>query len=139
MGELSNCPNCNAIFVKTQFRSVCEACYKKEENSYEAVYKFLRKRENRTAQLHEVIETTGVEEELILKFIRNGRIQISNFPNLSYPCGKCGASIREGKLCDNCETDIKSQIHQLDQEQSIRERNKAEEKRATFYASKPKW
>lgn len=139
MGELANCQNCNAIFVKTQFRNVCEACYKEEEQAYETVYKFLRKRENRTAELHEVVDVTGVEEELILKFIRNGRIQLSNFPNLRYPCGKCGTSIRDGKLCNSCETDIKSQITQLEQEESIRERIKSEQKTATFYASKPKW
>lgn len=138
MGELSNCPICNTLFVKTQFRSVCDACFKKEETAYETVFKFLRKRENRKALLHEVVEETGVAEELILKFIRNGRIQISNFPNLGYPCEKCGKVIREDRLCESCKTDIHKQLNQMDQVEKISERNKSQENQATFYSQSTK-
>ncbi|MDQ0227145.1 hypothetical protein CHH83_08010 [Bacillus sp. 7586-K] len=138
MGELSNCPKCNTLFVKTQFRSVCDACFKEEEKAYETVYKFLRKRENRKALLHEVVEGTGVDEDLILKFIRNGRIQLSNFPNLGYPCEKCGKSIREGRICDSCTSDINEQLHQLDEVEKISERNKSSNIQTTYYSQSTK-
>ncbi len=138
MGELSNCPKCNTLFVKTQFRSVCDACTKEEEKAYETVYKFLRKRENRKALLHEVVEATGVDEDLILKFIRNGRIQLSNFPNLGYPCEKCGKSIREGRICGSCTSDINEQLHQLDEVEKISERNKSSNIQATYYSQSTK-
>ena len=138
MGELSNCPKCNTLFVKTQFRSVCDACFKEEEKAYETVYKFLRKRENRKALLHEVVEGTGVDEDLILKFIRNGRIQLSNFPNLGYPCEKCGKSIREGRICDSYTSDNNEQLHQLDEVEKISERNKSSNIQTTYYSQSTK-
>lgn len=138
MGELANCPKCNTLFIETKFRTVCDACFKQEEKDYETVYAFLRKRENRKALLHEVVEGTGVREELILKFIRNGRIQLSNFPNLGYPCEKCGKTIREDKLCENCKKDIHKQIHQMEQVESISERNKQDTPQATYYSNSRK-
>ncbi|HZH62640.1 MAG TPA: TIGR03826 family flagellar region protein [Metabacillus sp.] len=138
MGELANCPKCNALFVQNQFRTVCEKCYKEEETAYEEVYKFLRKRENRKAQLDEVVEATDVSKELILKFIRQGRIQLINFPNLGYPCEKCGKTIREDRLCVDCKSNIHNQIHQMEQEKMISERNKQSIRETTFYSQSPK-
>ena len=88
MAELMNCPNCGSLFVKTNLRDVCETCYKEEEQAFETVYKFIRKRENRTATIYEASEGTGVDEELIFKFIKTGRLELAQFPNLGYPCEK---------------------------------------------------
>lgn len=30
MGELANCPKCNALFLKTKLQTVCQACIKEE-------------------------------------------------------------------------------------------------------------
>ncbi|WP_026559735.1 TIGR03826 family flagellar region protein [Bacillus sp. J37] len=138
MGELANCPKCNTLFVQSQFRTVCDKCFKEEEQAYETVYKFLRKRENRKAQLDEVVDETGVSKDLILKFIRQGRIQLINFPNLGYPCEKCGKTIREDRLCEECKEGIHKQIHQLEQEKMISDRNKQTARETTFYSQSPK-
>lgn len=140
MGELANCPNCDTLFVQTQFRSVCDKCHKEEEKKYETVYAFLRKRENRKALLDEVVEGTGVSRDLILKFIRNGRIQLSSFPNLGYPCEKCGTLIRSDRLCGSCSNDIKKQLHHVDLEAQISERNKRQSSPSTsaFYSQSTK-
>ncbi|MCY8836059.1 TIGR03826 family flagellar region protein [Bacillus atrophaeus] len=116
MGELANCPKCNALFLKTKLQTVCQACIKEEEKAFETVYKFLRKQENRQSTLNRITEETGVEEELILKFIRQKRIQITHLPNLAYPCERCDTSIREGKFCKACQSDIEGQMDRLNQE-----------------------
>lgn len=134
MAQLTNCPNCNALFVKTNLRDVCEACYKEEEKMFEKVYQFIRKRENRTATMLQVVEATEVEEELILKFIRLGRLKLANFPNLGYPCQKCGKLIRENKLCTNCSSDIRSQLSTLEKEQERQREIKERNKNATFFS-----
>jgi flagellar operon protein (TIGR03826 family) len=108
--ELLNCPTCNAIFVKNRFRDVCEKCYREEEKAYETVYQFLRKRENRAATMSQVVEATGVEEDLLYKFIRKGRLKLTQFPNLGYPCDRCGKLIREGRVCETCANDIKNEL-----------------------------
>lgn len=138
MGEIANCPKCNALFVQSQLRSICEACFKAEEKAYDTVYKFLRKRENRNSILHEIVGGTGVEEELLLKFIRTGRILLSNFPNLGYPCEKCGKEIRKDRLCEGCKDNIQKQLHQIEQEEKIIDRNRVKERSTTFYTQKSK-
>lgn len=138
MGELANCPKCNGLFVQTQLRTVCDTCFKEEENAYETVYQFLRKRENRKAELDVVVEATGVSKELILKFIRQGRIMLSNFPNLGYPCEKCGKTIREERLCNDCKNDIHKQLNRIEQEKMISERNNQSNHQTTFYSQGPK-
>jgi len=116
MSQLDNCPSCGQIYVKNAFREVCETCYKEEEAKYQTVYKYIRQRENRTATMDQVVEGTGVEEYLIIKFIRKGRIQLIHFPNLGYPCDRCGRIIREDKLCQNCKNDIHGQLSQIERE-----------------------
>ncbi|BBU38277.1 TIGR03826 family flagellar region protein [Aeribacillus sp. FSL K6-1121] len=135
MGELANCPKCGSLFVKTRLRSICDACYQEEEKAFETVYNFLRKKENRRSTITEVVQKTGVEEDLILKFIHQGRIQLANFPNLGYPCSRCGTLIREGKLCVSCKKEIQSQIEQMEREEQFQEEK---EKMQTYYAIQPK-
>ncbi|WP_411335127.1 TIGR03826 family flagellar region protein [Metabacillus indicus] len=136
MVELSNCPECYSLFVRTSFKTVCDTCHKKEERHYEAVYSFLKQSRNRTATLVTTAEETGVSEDLILKFIRQGKIQLANFPNLGYPCQKCGTLIRENKLCLTCSKDLKTQLFDLEREEERRQ--KVTEEKATFYTFQPK-
>ncbi|MBD8071392.1 TIGR03826 family flagellar region protein [Bacillus sp. PS06] len=137
MSELANCPNCGAVFVRNTIREVCETCYKKEEIHFKTVYEFIRKRENRTATIPEVVEATGVEEELIYRFIRIGKLQVAQFPNIGYPCSKCGTLIREGKLCGDCTGGLRKQISQLEREdehkRKLSEMNKTQR---TFYTNR---
>lgn len=70
--DLQNCPKCDSLYVKNKFRDVCEKCWKEEEAAYDTVAKFMRKRENRAATVLQVVEATGVPEDLILK-IHPGR------------------------------------------------------------------
>ncbi|MGL4521633.1 MAG: TIGR03826 family flagellar region protein [Bacilli bacterium] len=106
MGELSNCPKCNALYLKTEVRRVCDACYKKEDEMYQMVYAFIRKKENRQATMSEVSEGTGVEEEVIVRFVRTGKLKVVAFPNLAYGCDGCGNPIQAGSLCDKCRKSI---------------------------------
>ncbi|WP_010676919.1 TIGR03826 family flagellar region protein [Bacillus timonensis] len=135
MAELMNCPNCGGLFVKTNIRDVCENCYKEESKAFEMVYKFIRRRENRTATIFETSEGTGVDEELIIKFIRTGRLQLAQFPNLGYPCQKCRTIIREGNLCIDCTKELRTELSTFEKEQErmkeLKERNKS-----TYFAEK---
>jgi flagellar operon protein (TIGR03826 family) len=129
MAELGNCPQCGDIYVLNNIRDVCLNCYKEEEADFEKVYQFIRKKQNRTAQMEEVVEATGVQKTLIYKFIKKGRIKLAQFPNLGYPCAKCGTIIREGKLCQSCLSGIQNDLNLVEKEgkrkREMEERNKA--------------
>lgn len=126
MRDIDNCPRCGKIFVKA-LRDVCEVCYKEEEKKYQTVYQFIRKKENRTATIPEVEEGTEVEESLIIKFIKQGRLHISHLPNFAYPCESCGVMINEGRICGRCKGNITGDLDRLERQKQFEMRKKNEE------------
>ncbi|WP_153126680.1 TIGR03826 family flagellar region protein [Peribacillus tepidiphilus] len=133
MGELTNCPKCDKLFVQTKFRDVCDTCFKEEEKIFEMVYKYIRKKENRTATMAQVVEDTGVDEELLIKFVKTGRLKLAQFPNLGYPCEKCGATIKEGKLCGSCAELLRSELSSFQKEEARKRELLERERKATYY------
>lgn len=121
MAELRNCPVCNAFFNYTGMREVCHNCAQKEEDLYQEVYRFLRKRENRAANVDRIVEATGVEQELLYKWVRKGRLHPAMFPNLGYPCDNCGRLTTTGKLCEKCQNELKSELRTLEAAQEFRD------------------
>lgn len=132
MGELDNCSNCGKLYVKV-VRNVCPDCIKEEEKKFQIVYDFMKKRINRQATIPEITEGTGVEEGLIMKFVKEKRLRSSQFPNLTYPCEKCGEQIQDGKLCSACSKALTSDLTYQDNIDSVKARNKAEENKAATY------
>ncbi|MER2111885.1 MAG: TIGR03826 family flagellar region protein [Solibacillus isronensis] len=121
MAELRNCPTCNGFFNYTGMREVCHNCAQKEEDQYQEVYRFLRKRENRAANVDRIVEATGVEQELLYKWVRKGRLHPAMFPNLGYPCDNCGRITNSGKLCEKCQNELKSELRTLEAAQEFRD------------------
>lgn len=111
LGNLANCTRCETLFVKA-VRDICPKCHQDVENEYDKVVKFLRKRENRGSNIHQVKEGTGVSIRQITKFIKEGRISIDGNPNLGYPCENCGNLVRSNNLCDDCAKGLKHEIEQ---------------------------
>src|SRR5690625_3781024 len=111
MQQLGNCAQCGAVFAKG-IRDICQKCYREEEEAFQKVYRFLTKRKNREATIPEIVNQTGVEEELIIKFMKQNRLRASQFPKLSYPCDRCGVAIVEGRLCGSCSSEIQSGLRQ---------------------------
>jgi len=135
MGELKDCPTCGSFFNYTGIRDVCGKCATNEEKLYEDVYKFLRRRENRAATIERIVEVTGVTENLLHKWVRKGRLQPALFPNLGYPCDKCGALTTKGKLCDACTTELHNEIRTYDAALEFREAVKKHDD-ATYHIDK---
>lgn len=120
MGELRNCPTCGEFFNFTGVRDVCHKCVQNEEEQYQVVYSFLRKRENRAATVERIVEATGVKEELLYKWVRKNRLQPAMFPNLGYPCDNCGKLTKEGKLCEECVSELKSDLRTFEAAREFR-------------------
>lgn|SRR5690625_1387574 len=113
MAELANCTRCDTVFAKS-IREICQTCYQDEERNFETVYRFLMKRENRKATLQEIVQATSVDEEIIIKFIKEKRLRTAQFPMLAYPCEKCNIPIVSGKLCNECSQGILNDLKQYE-------------------------
>ncbi|BCB05705.1 TIGR03826 family flagellar region protein [Bacillus sp. KH172YL63] len=137
MSEIINCPSCNGIFMRNKFRDVCDKCFREEEAMYETVYQFLKKRDNRAATMDRVIEVTGVDEELLYKWVKKGRIQTRQFPNMGYPCDKCGKIIGTGRICSDCSTELANDLKQFENDQEWKNKSRESHQR-TYYTMRDK-
>lgn len=133
MAELRTCSMCGAFYNYTGLREVCHNCAQKEEDLYQVVYRFLRKRENRAATIERIEEATGASKDLLYKWVRKGRLQRAMFPNLGYPCDNCGHLTTSGKLCDKCKKEIESDLRQFEAAKEFRE-NIAKNEKGTYHA-----
>jgi len=80
---------------------LCAECRNKEREALAAVTESLRDEPGQTVE--ELSENTGVEETLILKFIREGKVA-SDAVIGTVPCGRCGkpAESLAMRLCPKC-------------------------------------
>lgn len=120
MAELANCPRCGKVFAR-DIRKVCNACFKEEEEMYDKVYQFIRKRENREATITEVEEGTGVPEDTIVRFIKEGRLRTAHLANFTYECETCGGPITKGRICENCSESMKKELSSFEAEKKRQE------------------
>lgn len=133
MAELANCINCGAVFAKN-IRNICRNCYETEEKAFETVYHFLLQRKNRQATIIDIVDATGVEEKLIIKFMREKRLRTSDFPMLAYGCDRCGKNITTGNLCTKCSTELRGELNKFEEEKERRRnRQLAEENHSNVY------
>lgn len=130
--EIRNCPSCGDFFNYTGVRETCIKCARKEEKLFEEVYRFLRRRENRAASIERIVEKTGVEADLLHKWVRRGRLQPTMFPNLGYPCDKCGRLTTKGKLCEPCTEELQQDLKQFEAAQEFRESVKKSNEQTYF-------
>jgi flagellar operon protein (TIGR03826 family) len=127
--EVQNCPNCGNIFRKSTW-PICQDCKNEMENELSKCTDFIRR--NRQTTMTQLIEQTGVTEENITKYIRDGKINIIDVPNLSYPCDLCESPIRKGNLCYNCRVKINTDIDKMKRQEDQDREKKILENQASF-------
>lgn len=97
-GQFKRCKRCGAIY-QNRSGSYCEKCFKEMDEKYVLIRDYLYDNPNATPK--EVMDETGVEESIILLFLKEGRLQMKSAEGL-IRCEKCGKPITHGNLCDNC-------------------------------------
>lgn len=106
--NLRNCPECGRLFAY-QGRNLCSQCQKVEEDQYTVVRKYVR--DNPGATVFEVAEETGVAEERILTFLREGRLHSKGMAQV-LTCDRCGKFIASGRYCPTCVGELDAQIRE---------------------------
>lgn len=93
-----NCSRCGKIFVYVGNR-LCPKCLQQEEDLFDRVDEYLKKYPG--ANLELVSEGTGISKEIILDFIRRGRLVTLKAEGL-LRCEICGKKIDQGRICGDC-------------------------------------
>jgi len=106
MAELKNCRQCGQVFA-SQGSSLCRKCFAKVDEEFTIVRKYVR--EHNGADVIEVAQATGVKEETILQFVREGRLLTKGFI-ASLTCERCSARINKGRFCARCAYELNHEI-----------------------------
>ena len=72
---LANCTRCGKVFQKIPGRKICPLCQEADEAAFSLVNQYVG--DHPGAEVAEVAEKTGVEEALVLRFLRDGRFATS--------------------------------------------------------------
>ncbi len=104
---MANCPKCGKLFNR-QSRPICDFCFKKDEECFEKARSFLR--ENPDKDVEEICEETGATRKQVLRWVREGRLDITSASGSGLSCSKCGVPISTGRVCKNCANKLKSTI-----------------------------
>lgn len=108
--NVANCARCGKIYVKVA-SSLCPDCVRQDEQMYELVYRYLRDHPRSTVA--QVAAATEVPEDRILLFLREGRLQASEWVALTYPCERCGEPISNGVYCSSCAHEMQESLRGL--------------------------
>lgn len=100
--KIKNCFRCRKLFVPLTDRSstrYCIDCMEKENSEYIKVRNYLLEFPN--SGIEDLSMATGVSEEIIIKFLKEGKIEITS-ENCILNCEKCLAPIKSGRYCPEC-------------------------------------
>jgi len=120
MPEVKNCRRCKRIIMWAMGPQLCEDCKKAEEEDFLKVRKFVR--DYPGASIQEVSAATEISQATIHKYLKDGRLEVSEDSPIAINCENCGARIRSGRFCVACSAtlarDMMSAGKSLSQEKS---------------------
>lgn len=105
--SFSNCPKCGKLFHFIN-NPLCDNCKKEEEEIFEKVREYVK--DNPGSNINKISQETEVSQKKILKYVREGRIELSSEIGMGIQCEKCGRNIRTGKFCTNCISNLSKHI-----------------------------
>jgi len=109
--EVQCCKSCGRIYSAAN-PGECPKCREREAEAFVLVTDALREEPGQTVQ--ELSESTGVEEDLILKFVRDGKVASDSVKG-EVPCGRCGkpAESLAVRLCSACLAELQKASAEL--------------------------
>lgn len=102
--DLRNCKSCGNIFNYVVGPIMCPACREALEEKFVTVRDYIR--EHPKVDIHEVSEACNVDVQLIKKWLREERLEITSETAMFLECERCGTSIKSGKYCDKCKYEV---------------------------------
>lgn len=106
--ELRNCIKCGKLFIYTN-NPYCPDCRASDEKDFRMVKDYLY--DNPGKSLKEISEATDVSPDRILKYLREGRLEVAGEEESSFlKCERCGKGIKSGRYCNKCSLEIKNEL-----------------------------
>jgi len=123
--ELINCKECGKLFSSAG-QKICPDCRQSEEEKFELVKEYLWEHPNSTVK--KVAEDTRVEEDLIIKFMREERLAAEGLLiDYKLKCKHCGVEINSGLFCDSCRSKMINDFNQADEPEDKEKKKDSQE------------
>ncbi|MEK3721706.1 flagellar protein [Paenibacillus sp. FSL H8-0034] len=114
---VANCPGCGKVFQKN-LRNLCQDCVSNLQNEFNACDRYLRS--NRKATTEQLSEAVGVSVKQIIIWIKDKRLPVTDYPNLTYPCNSCREPIRQQEMCYPCRSRLTKDIREMQDKDASR-------------------
>lgn len=105
--DIRSCRNCGKLF---QFRGAytCPDCARDADEKFTKVRNYMY--ENPSASIEQICEDNDVSAEMVMGWLREGRLIVDQKNNPLLKCSSCGKPISSGRLCAACSSNFMSQI-----------------------------
>ncbi|MBO4291204.1 MAG: flagellar protein [Lachnospiraceae bacterium] len=100
------CKRCGKLFNYVTGDKLCPVCREEMEQKFQEVKAFIR--EHKNVSMAEVSEECDVQATWIQKWLREGRLELTEDSAITLGCESCGAPIRSGRLCPKCTDKFRS-------------------------------
>lgn len=97
--SLRNCKKCGRLFSATNGTALCSRCSNEVDDGFTKVREYIY--DNPSSSVKEVSSGTGVNSDVILKWIREGRIVLGDHANIAF-CERCDAPTDGSRYCGKC-------------------------------------
>lgn len=123
--QLAKCKWCGRPFQSYGLR-LCARCVQELDEQYRPVRDYVY--DNPHASIEDVVRDTGVDQRVIMYYLRDGRLEMVNAGDM-LRCEHCGATINSGRLCTDCASKVEERISKPMQDRinQRREREAAKE------------
>ena len=108
MDNVKNCRRCGKMYQAIFGKNICPECVKQEEVDFEVARDYVK--EHPGSSMQKVSDETGVPVNLLLKFVKEGKIDFSDGESVVAACESCGVPVFSGRYCNNCLSQMGKQI-----------------------------
>lgn len=107
--DVMNCTKCGKLFVR-QSGGLCADCVRLDHLDFEKVRDFLRERRNVKTSPKDVETTIGVKADTVIRYIREGRLLVSEISKIEIECDSCGKPSSDGTICRDCRDEMRREL-----------------------------
>lgn len=113
--EVKNCRDCKRLFNYIGGPRLCPDCKAKLEQKFAEVKKYVE--EHKNASISAVSEEMEVSVQQINQWVREERLIFAEGSAVMIDCESCGATIRTGRFCENCKSQMVNKFGGMYQKQ----------------------
>lgn len=107
--ELFTCRKCRRL-TNRLVGGLCGACYSKQDELFTEVREYIYA--HKKANMQEITREFNIEPLIIEKWIRDGRLEVTEDSPIKPVCERCGTSILTGKYCVECQGKVIKSLNQ---------------------------